>query len=128
VDFITLISLLVFGASVAAFVHVVRRSLRTATEAAGARGAGPGLDLGALARFTRSAHDEVGLYLHASYHGDPATLPAVLSSLIDHLQARARTYELNLDRDTVKRLVRTLAEQHRIARAQDIRDALDVLP
>jgi hypothetical protein len=84
-----------------------------------------GLDLKKVSRFSTQIHDETGRYLQANYSGDPAQLPRAMQGLLSVVAARAEQEGLTLSPDLLKRLVETSAIKHRIAKAGEIRSALE---
>ena len=80
---------------------------------------------GELAEFAKQHHERIGEYLRANWSGRPGDLEGVLKSLVDQLEGDARATGLNVDRDTLKTLVATSLRSHRIAKANDVGNALE---
>lgn len=114
--------LALFLAGLAWFALALRRVSRTLAETT--LPGGRHMDLAAIARFARSAHEEIGAYLAAHYSGNVESLPGVMAGLVDRMQARAQSEGLPFDRRLVMDLIETSAVQHRVARPQEIRAAL----
>lgn len=83
------------------------------------------LDLGKLARFSKEMHEEIGRYLTANYSGDPARLPQAMSGLMAMARSRAESQGLVLDDSVLRTLLETSAVRHRVAKAGEIRAALE---
>ena len=114
--------LALFLAGITWFAFVVRRVRRTI--AGHGQPAAHGLSLAAVARFAKSSHDEIGAFLAANYGGNVESLPGVLKSLLDRLEARAHGENLALDRQVLKSLIENSAIKHKVARPHDIHAAL----
>ena len=74
-----------------------------------------GADLDRIRKFTESVHEPIANYLRANYGGDPATLPAVLESLLAVVEGEAKKNSLSLSRDALKMiLLRVIASQNEV--------------
>lgn len=78
-----------------------------------------------LAAFAKEQHQRIGDYMRANWSGDPAQLPGALEGLLDRLEEEARAKGLGFDRDALKTLVATSLRSHRIARPNDVGNALE---
>jgi hypothetical protein len=78
-----------------------------------------------FAAFARDQHERIGEYLRANWSGIPDQLPAVLGALLDKLQSEAAAKNLTVDRDMLKTMVATSLRHHRIAKANDVGNALE---
>lgn len=85
---------------------------------------GGNLDLGALMRYARAAHEETGRYLDANYSGDVATLPAAIPGLLDALDQRLRQDGATLDRAMLKQLAEQALVTRKAATASEVHAAV----
>jgi len=84
----------------------------------------PGVNLAHLKAFSDSAHTLIGDYMRANYGGQPESLPGLLSSLLDQLEARAAAEKLPLNREALKMvLLRSLTAEHTVS-AREVQAAL----
>jgi hypothetical protein len=83
------------------------------------------VDFRKLADFTKEIHRETGRYLEANYSGDPGQLPQALSGVLTVARTRAEERGLALDADSLRKLVEVSAVKHRVAKADQIRTALE---
>jgi hypothetical protein len=120
------IVLALFLVGIAWIALVLRRASQSLAESG--LPAGRGTNLAAVARFAESAHEEIGAYLAANYGGDIETLPGVLASLVDRLDARAQSEGLPLDRRVLKHLIESSAIKHKVARSNEVHAALTQVP
>jgi hypothetical protein len=79
----------------------------------------------AIAGFARDQHERIGDYMRANWSGIPDQLPGVLGSLIALLESDAQAKGITVDRDMLKTLVATSLRSHRIAKANDVGNALE---
>ena len=84
-----------------------------------------GLDFRKLAAFSKMIHEEIGRYLQANYSGDPNHLHQAMQGLMTVVTARAEREGLHLGPEIVKKMIETSAIKHRIAKAGEIRSALE---
>jgi hypothetical protein len=78
-----------------------------------------------LAAFAKDQHERIGEYMRANWSGIPDQLPGVLGALVDKLQSESAAKGLTVDRDMLKTMVATSLRHHRIARANDVGNALE---
>ncbi len=104
--------------------HVLARRAAAgdAAREGNARGALP--DLRRIAGFTEAIHPRLGEIVRAHWSGDPMSLPGVLGIALDEAAREARERGLELDRDTLKRLVEASLAKHRVAKGGALREAL----
>ena len=84
-----------------------------------------GLDFRQLSRFAKDMHAETERYLQSNYSGDPRQLPDAMQGLLSLARSRAEQEGLALDAAMLKQLVAALVRKHRVAKAEEIRSALD---
>jgi hypothetical protein len=92
-------------------------SLRNVTSIAGMD------QLRALSDFAREQHQHIGEYMRANWSGVPEQLPAVISALLDELQAAATARALPLERDTLKAMLASSLRSHRIGKGSERNEA-----
>ena len=79
----------------------------------------------ALATFANAQDERIGNYMQANWSGAPEQLPSVLATLLDTLEADARTQNLPVERHTLKSIIEASLRKHRVGKGREIREALD---
>lgn len=79
---------------------------------------------GALKSFTDDLHPRIGELVRMNWSGDSMSLPGVLAQALDLAERESRTRGLDLDRETLKKLVETSLALHHVAKGGVIREAL----
>lgn len=105
-------------ADLAVIAIVARRFLR--------QPGGPGSLLGNR-KAIDAAHAMVGDYLRVNYSGDPSMLPAVLGGLQPALRDLLRSQGIDPQPELIRTLIEVSAARHRIASAEQLREALATL-
>jgi hypothetical protein len=83
-----------------------------------------GVDLRALAAFTREKHPRIKEYLSANWSGAPEQLPHVLESLLAELDHDARERGLTLNREMLKSILASSVRAHRVVKTHDLGEAM----
>jgi hypothetical protein len=81
-------------------------------------------DLGRLREFTDAIHPRIGEIVRANWSGDPMSLPGVLGLALAEADREARSRNLPLDRDILKKLVESSLAKHGVAKGSQLREAL----
>lgn len=82
------------------------------------------VNLAHLKAFSDSAHALIGEYMRANYSGQAESLPGLLSSLLDQLEARAAAEKLPLNREALKMVLMRSLNTHRTATTREVQTAL----
>ena len=82
------------------------------------------VNLAHLKAFSDSAHALIGEYMRANYSGQAESLPGLLSSLLDQLEARAAAEKLPLNREALKMVLMRSLNTHRTASMREVQTAL----
>jgi len=83
-----------------------------------------GLNITAVREFTDDIHPRIGEYVRANWSGVPEQLPPVLESMLAEMDREAHKHGLELDRDTLKKLLRASLASHRVVPGKSLDDAL----
>jgi hypothetical protein len=81
-------------------------------------------DLGRLREFTDAIHPRIGEIVRANWSGDSMSLPGVLGLALEEADREARSRNLPLERDILKKLVESSLAKHGVARGAQLREAL----
>lgn len=119
-----LIAFIVFDTVVTTCVLWFVLSRRRASGIPGVPGVVSLENLKALGEFAKERHERIGEFMRANWSGIPDQLPGVLASLLDELERDARSRNLPADRETLKVLLATSLNTHRIGNGREVRDAL----
>ena len=82
--------------------------------------------IGPLANFAKERHERIADYVRANWSGMPDQLPGVLTSLLDQLEREARAQGHTFSRELLKTVVATSLRSHRLAKANEIGEALEL--
>ena len=83
-----------------------------------------GLNIGAIRDYTDAIHPRIGEYVRSNWSGAPDQLPLVLENMLAEMDREARTHGLELDRDTLKKLLRASLASHKVAPGKNLDEAL----
>ncbi len=82
------------------------------------------MNLAQLKTSSDSAHALIGEYMRANYSGQTESLPGLLSSLLDQLEARAAAENLPLNREALKMVLLRSLTSNRTASTREVQTAL----
>ena len=83
-----------------------------------------GVDLRNIMELSNEMERETEEYLRANWSGDAATLPVVLTSLLNRFEARVREKQLPVTRAELKPMLGRLVLARRLASGNDVNEAL----
>ena len=83
-----------------------------------------GVDLRNIMELSNEMERETEEYLRANWSGDAATLPVVLTSLLNRFEARVRERQLPVTRAELKPMLGRLVLARRLASGNEVNEAL----
>lgn len=83
-----------------------------------------GVDLRNIMELSNEMERETEEYLRANWSGDAATLPGVLTSLLNRFEARVRERRLPVTRAELKPMLGRLVLARRLAKSDEVNEAL----